>query len=429
MPMQTDKNNVFHKHMVQNIVEALSLIFLQSAKADRVVDGFLKSQRKWGSRDRKFFAESVYEIVRTARWLAQGVGINNSPLTWNLSDLWRLWGARVLSQGIALPAWSEVEGLHWVTPEDSVSRAVKYSLSDELDEIGLAECGSSWESLLAALNRPAEVYLRTNLITTNPTNLKAKLSDEGFLTELVDPEKPALRLLVRKNLAATNSFKEGLFEIQDLASQEVSVRVNPLPGETIVDACAGGGGKSLHLASLMKNQGRLISMDVSKAKLLALQTRARRNKINIIETVLLEGGSAGGPDSSAKSNPEKALEKFYERADRVLLDVPCSGSGVLRRNPDAKWKINREKLLEVKKLQKKILREYSRMVKPGGLLVYSTCSVFPSENQDQIRSFVADSNEKSIGPNHLAWEIVSEETCDPRLKSWDGFYIAVIKRN
>lgn len=406
--------------MAQSVVDALALIFIQSAKTDRVIERFLKSQRKWGSRDRKFFAESIFEIVRTARWLAHGAGIDKTPQAWTTQDFWSLWGARVLSQGIALPQWPELQNLRWTAPAESVVRAIKHSLSDELDEIGFSECGSDWESLITSLNHPAEVYLRTNLIATRPSDLQRKLLAEGVATEVVDPEKPALRLLVRKNLTSTSCFKDGLFEIQDLASQEVAPQVNPQAGETIIDACAGGGGKSLHMATLMGHRGRLIAMDISDRKLLALRERARRNKINIIETCRLEPLG-----EETKTSP---VEGLYEQADRVLLDVPCSGSGVLRRNPDAKWRINRKILHEVQQTQARLLTEYSKMVKPGGLLVYSTCSIFPSENQNQIRQFLEKPTLSKDKSRQTSWELISEQSCDPRLKDWDGFYVAVMRR-
>src|SRR6185369_699383 len=154
--------------------------------------------------------------------------------------------------------------------------------------------------------------------------------------------------------------QEGLFEIQDGASQQVAPMLDPKPGERVIDACAGGGGKTLHLAALMKNKGRIISMDVSEVKLKALRERCSRNGVDIAEVKVIESS--------------KTIKRLEKNADRVLLDVPCSGLGVLRRNPDKKWKLKPEDFIELRKLQAEILESYSEMTKVGGRLVYATCS-------------------------------------------------------
>ncbi len=168
----------------------------------------------------------------------------------------------------------------------------------------------------------------------------------------------------------------------------------------MIDACAGAGGKSLHLAALMNNKGRIISMDVEAWKLDELKKRAKRSGAFNIETRFIENKSI--------------LTAFEAKADKLLLDVPCSGSGVLKRNPDAKWKLNPESLERTKTLQKQILHDYSALLKPGGELVYSTCSIFPSENQNQVSSFIQE---------HPEFELQEEKTLWPS-EGYDGFYMA-----
>src|SRR5690606_1082491 len=200
-------------------------------------------------------------------------------------------------------------------------------------------------------------------------------------------------------------FKEGWFEVQDAGSQLISEFLDPKPGEFVVDACAGAGGKSLHIAALMKNKGRIISMDVESWKLDELKKRARRAGVSTIETKIIQ-------DSATV----KALQK---KADKLLLDVPCSGTGVIKRNPDSKWKLSPASIESTKAVQKDIFRKYSEMLKPGGIMVYSTCSIFPSENNLQTSAFLSD---------HPGYSLIKEKTILPH-EGFDGFYMALLKRN
>ena len=180
----------------------------------------------------------------------------------------------------------------------------------------------------------------------------------------------------------------------------------PKPGERIVDACAGAGGKSLHLAALMKNKGRVISMDIHETKLAELRKRAVRAGADIIETRWIDSN--------------KVIKRLNNSIDRVLLDVPCTGLGVLRRNPDAKWKLKPENLLELLKTQHFILENYSKMLKTGGTLVYSTCSILPDENENQVKTFLRE---------NPSWNLESEQLLLPDVSDYDGFYIAKLKLN
>src|SRR5690606_31146175 len=178
----------------------------------------------------------------------------------------------------------------------------------------------------------------------------------------------ALILDERTNVFRNPAFKEGMFEVQDASSQLVAQALAVEPGMRVIDACAGAGGKSLHIASLMQNKGKVLSMDIEEWKLQQTKLRARRDGVSIIERKVIEGS--------------KTIKRMKETADRLLLDVPCSGLGVLRRNPDTKWKLTEESIEKVRKTQQEILQSYPSMVKPGGQMVYATCSILPSENQD-----------------------------------------------
>jgi 16S rRNA (cytosine967-C5)-methyltransferase len=174
----------------------------------------------------------------------------------------------------------------------------------------------------------------------------------------------------------------------------------------VIDACAGAGGKSLHLAALLKNKGRIVALDTVDWKLEELKKRAKRaGAADIIETRVIES--------------MKSIKRLYDSADRLLLDVPCSGLGVLKRNPDAKWKLSEEFIKEVRQTQSTILNEYSPMVKPGGLMVYSTCSILPSENEKQVETF--------LNSNQGKFELIEENHLLPS-EGFDGFYMALIRR-
>lgn len=394
-----------HDHLVEKIVKAWIEIFAEHQYADKAIEKRLRTQRKWGSRDRKFFAESVYDGVRW--WRKLWALLDKEPNT-NPEDLTQIWAILAYINGhIEDPSeWGvDLEELRkrqiWV--DEKAPRAVRESIPDWLDARGELELGEHWESTLEALNRKAPVDLRVNFIKTTREKLQQQLRLEGIETKTIEQVPSCLTLPERKNVFATEAFRQGMFEVQDRASQLVAALVAPLPGERVVDACAGAGGKSLHLADLMKNKGKVLSLDIHAWKLEELQVRAKRDGVAIIETRPI--------------TTTKVVKRLADSADRVLLDVPCSGLGVLRRNPDSKWKLSPEELDSLQKTQYEILQSYSRMVKPGGVLVYATCSCFPSENQKQVEKFM-----------NSAWALEEQVIIRPDQGRGDGFYAARLVR-
>ena len=196
-----------------------------------------------------------------------------------------------------------------------------------------------------------------------------------------------------------------MFEIQDAGSQLIAPFLNVEAGQKIIDACAGAGGKTLHLAAIMQNKGKILALDVEEWKLDNLRKRAKRAGVSNIEARLITG--------------EKTISQLRNSADRLLLDVPCTGIGVIKRNPDTKWKLSKEVIEKTKQLQYTILKNYSAMVKPGGFLVYATCSVLPSENEKQVERFIAEQGE--------IFEFIKDKTLLPS-EGYDGFYMALIKK-
>jgi 16S rRNA (cytosine967-C5)-methyltransferase len=252
------------------------------------------------------------------------------------------------------------------------------------------------------------VILRVNTLNTTKDKLQALLFDDGIETESIKGYASALKLKERANVFQTESFKKGYFEVQDASSQLVAEFLDVKPGMRVVDTCAGAGGKALHLASLMENKGQVIALDIYAHKLNELKRRAKRNGAWNIETRPIES--------------TKVVKKLYDKADRVLIDAPCSGLGVLRRNPDAKWKLQPEFIENIKATQQEILQQYSRIVKDGGKLVYATCSILPSENREQVDKFLTS----DLGKDFI---LVKDKSILSHLSGYDGFYMALLEKN
>lgn len=390
--------------LLQAAQGALEKIFAEGRPADRAVEGVLKTHRKFGGRDRRFVAETVYECVRWSRRLAAIA---------RLAEVRREgWRDELLVYG-ALEGWEDFADLtadetaRVRAAGDEVARtaprAVRESIPDDVDALAAAELGDAWDAELEALNAPAPVDLRVNRNRATLKELRARLNDEGVETDPVDGFPDALTLRQRKNVFITPSFREGLFEVQDRSSQRVAPFMKLEGAARIIDACAGAGGKTLHIASLMGNRGKIVAMDVTEWKLKELEERVRRGRFSNIETRLIDS--------------TKVVKRQEESADRVLLDVPCSGLGVLRRNPGSKLRLDRAEIERLWGLQAEILGSYSRMVKPGGFLIYATCSILPSENRGQVDRFLAS----EAG---AAFTFEEDWSALPSRGNGDGFYVA-----
>ena len=399
-----------HRNLVYAVIDSIRDIFNEGVYADKAVEKALKRDKRWGSRDRKFVAETIYEIVRWKRLYAEIAEVKEP---FDRNNLWRLFSVWCVLKGIALPDWNQIEP----TPSrrikgkfDELSKIRKFreSIPDWIDEVAVSELGEElWTKELAALNKQAEVILRTNTLNTTKEELQKKLQDESIFTEFIPNHSDALRLVERANVFRTEVFKKGYFEVQDASSQLVAEYLDVAPGMKVIDTCAGAGGKTLHLASFMKNKGQIIAMDIYESKLKKLKIRARRNKVHNIDTRVIDS--------------TKPIKKLYNKADRVLIDAPCSGIGVLRRNPDSKWKLQPEFLDNIKKVQQDILQKYSKMVKSGGKLVYATCSVLPSENQNQITEFLVSESGKDF-------KLIKDNKVFAHTSGFDGFYMALLEK-
>jgi 16S rRNA (cytosine967-C5)-methyltransferase len=399
-----------HRNLVFATIDALSDIFNEGKYADKVIANALKRDKRWGSRDRSFIAETTYDIVRWKRLYAEIAEVKEPFSRENLFRLFAVWATL---RGIELPDWKQIED----TPTrrikgkfDSLSqiRKFKESIPDWLDELGVRELGEeTWTKEINALNNTAPVVVRTNSLKTSKENLKEKFLKENIETHSLKDYPEALELNERANVFRTKAFQDGFFEVQDASSQQVAHFLEVEPGMRVVDTCAGAGGKSLHLAALMENKGQIIALDIYGNKLKELKRRAKRAGAHNIET--------------REIDTTKVIKKLYNSADRVLIDAPCSGLGVLSRNPDAKWKLQPEFIDRIKATQSEILVSYSKIVKSGGKMVYATCSVLPSENQEQVEKFLAREEGKNF-------RLVKDQKLLSSETGYDGFYMALLEK-
>jgi len=388
-----------HRPLAEACVQLLEEIFAGNAMSDRVVGRALGVHPKWGSRDRSFVADTVYEVVRWHRrlaWLAGG------------DDPWSLAGIQWSLRGFPRPDWAS-----WpdISPElrdqrlqslAMAPRAVRESVSDKLDDLGENQLGAQWDTELSAMNRQAEIFLRVNPLRASLAAVTEELAEQGIVISPVEGAPLALRTVSARGIPAKLRLS-GRFEIQDAGSQQVAPFLQVEPGHMVVDACAGAGGKTLHLAALMAGCGELHALDVHPEKLETLNSRAAR---------------AGARVQTAVVSPA-ILAKLESRADRVLVDAPCSGTGTLRRQPDLKYRVTSDTLARIRVLQRELLTQFARLVRPGGKLLYATCSVMPCENEDQAKWFSSQ---------HSDFVFEEERRISPAATGWDGFYMARWRR-
>ncbi len=399
-----------HRNLCFAVIDGIIQVFNEDAYADKVIQQLLKRDKRWGSRDRSFVAETTYDIVRWQRLYAK---IADVKQPFSRDDVWRLFAVWATLKGIKLPDWKYFEG----TPtrkikgrfdELSSNRVYKESRPDWIDEVCVKELGEDvWSKEMTALNRQAEVVLRVNTLKTTKAELQKRLQSEGIETEEIANYPDAIKLQERANVFKTDVFKDGWFEVQDASSQLVAAYLDVKPGMKVVDTCAGAGGKTLHLSALMQNKGQIVAMDIYESKLKKLKIRARRDGAHNIDLKVIDS--------------TKPIKKLHNKADRVLIDAPCSGLGVLRRNPDSKWKLQPEFLDRIRETQQDVLKQYSKMLKVGGKMVYATCSVLPSENQEQVKAFLNSSEGEHF-------KLIKDNKILSHKSGYDGFYMALLER-
>lgn len=397
---------LIHRNLLIGIHDALQETFFENNKyADKVIERLLKANKKWGSQDRAVVSEIFYNIIRWKKRLEYYMGEGVKP-----NNVYKLIIAYLLWSETHYKKFEEFEGIKVADIIKKLkkgtlpTKAIEYSIPEWLAETLEKELGNHWEKEMKALNEQAATVLRTNTLKTTPKELVADLKDEGVECFTIKGYPDAVQLQEKKNVFLTSAFKDGLFEVQDAGSQKIGEFLEVEEGLRVVDACAGAGGKTLHLAAQMNNKGQIIALDIHAWKLAELKRRGKRAGAHNIETRLI--------------SDNKVIKRLHDKADRLLLDVPCSGLGVLKRNPDSKWKIDEDFIQRIRKEQETILREYSKILKKGGKMVYATCSILPSENEHQVAKFLNE---------HPNFKLIKEHHQLPS-DGYDGFYMAKLER-
>jgi len=387
------------------IVRAVRAVMFDGKNSSAAISEVLRSQVRWSGRKRGDLSSTVYDLVRW--WRLLWSALDRDPSSED-RDLWHLLGAYIVYKGGDPPNMNEFKGFRPSRVSAGINkiskiRPVRESIPDWLDRRGGEEIGPRWNSVISSLNTPPPLAVRVNTLKTDPSVLRSRLRLGGHPTDLVEGVPDALIFNRGCNVFRLSEFQEGLYEMQDPSSQLVAPFMQVGPGMRVIDACAGEGGKTLHLSALMENRGQIIAMDDAHWKLKELERRASRAGAQNIRTIPIKGS--------------KSFKRIT--GDRVLLDVPCSGTGALRRNPEIKWRLTPESLDRLRALQIEIIDRYSKMVKQGGYLIYATCSVLPSEGELQVRSFLDRNDEFELAEERRIW---------PDTDGFDGFYMVRICR-
>ncbi|MGD9887673.1 MAG: RsmB/NOP family class I SAM-dependent RNA methyltransferase [Halothiobacillaceae bacterium] len=406
-------------------VEILSEIAQGTVPADQVLYHHFRKLPQMGARDRGIVAESVYGVLRQRRSLAWRMGVGEKQ--WNMLVVGFLLDQDWADKTFVLK-WLGNQGAAQALDDlarnsDDAPLAVRANLPDVLAE-RLLNVYSEDEllALCAAMNQPAPVDIRVNTLKAKREDILHMLDELGLPTEITPFAPHGLRRHDRRPLFSLPAFKEGLFEVQDEASQLVGHLVAPKPGERVLDLCAGAGGKTLQLGALMQSKGSLMATDISAHRLEKLTPRMRRAGLSNVRPVAISGMT----DAHLKRN--KGM------FDRVLIDAPCSGTGTWRRNPDLKWRVL--ELEELNATQAALLDGAVRLLKPAGQIVYATCSILPEENERIVEQFLANHADfkllsaaeilaaQGIHPPHVG-EMLK---LDPAQHGTDGFFAAVLQR-
>jgi 16S rRNA (cytosine967-C5)-methyltransferase len=415
---------------LQATIEILQEIAAVPRPADAIVSAYFRSRRFIGSHDRADISTRLYAVLRhQARidWWIEKEQVPPTPrlrlLAWlALNDKLNLKKIGEICSGgkFAPPVLEEAER---VVLRKLEGRTVEHP---EMPEEIVAECpkdcvaalkekfGKNFLREMRAMQEPATLDLRINPLKTSREAILEALKELGLQAELCRFSPWGVRVFERPSLSALPMLKNGLVEIQDEGSQLVALVVDAKPGERVVDFCAGAGGKTLAIAAMMENKGRIVACDIREGRLKRSTERFRRAGLHNIEVKTLS------------SERDPWVKKHKGSFDRVLTDAPCSGTGTWRRNPDARWRELGPGLEALLKTQAEILDSASRLVKTGGLLIYATCSLLPDENEMQIEKFLAAHPEFKLKPCGLKGaEYLS---LSPAQHGTDGFFAAAMEK-
>ena len=414
--------------IVDMLAQALARVLQFEGPADAAMSRFLREHAKLGSRDRSLIAEAIFHALRryaTLGWVMQPAGPARAPRLAALITLARQHGFDALDEralrgdapavrhALAIklghaPASVRAELPNWLY------RAIEQQYPDA-------------QPLVTALTEAAPLDLRVNLIKATRDPVLEELAGHGVGAAATRYSPEGIRLDRKPALTQWPAYREGRIEVQDEGSQLVARLVQPRRGEMVIDFCAGAGGKTLALGALMRSSGRLYAFDINARRLEGLGPRLKRSGLSNVHPVVI------------RSESDMRVKRLQGKCDRVLVDAPCSGSGTLRRNPDLKWRFDESELVRVNGVQRSVLAAAARLLRPGGRLVYATCSLLTLENQQVIESFLAEHPDyrlQAAGEILASQSIMVEHAARfapyfvmlPHLHATDGFFAAVLER-
>ncbi len=405
--------------------EALGLVLRFDRPADNVLHDFFGARHALGAHDRAFVAESVYGVLRRKRtvdrlapggtprqlllaWLVRPAGISVREISALLDTIEREWIVQVRAAPLGAP-----------------DIAMRAELPDWVADRLAAMLGE--EGLLAAargLNQPAPLDLRVNTLVAQREEVLRELTASGISADPTPHSPVGIRIQGRPQINRHALFTRGAVEVQDEGSQLLGYLVAPRRNDLVVDFCAGAGGKSLLLGALMRSRGRIHAFDTSAARLARLKPRLKRSGLSNLHPHLIAGET------------DLRVKRLFGKADRVLVDAPCSGLGTLRRNPDLKWRQLPPSITEMSRKQAAILRAAASLLRPGGRLTYATCSLLPEENEEVVAAFLRERSEfkalhcgELLGQQGIAVATGDYLRLWPHLHGTDGFFAAVIEKS
>ncbi len=437
--------------LIGHTVEVYDLILHSEHPADSTIDTFFRTHKYLGSHDRRFVAETAYGMLRHKKrieWLCETSGKKFLGSSDNPAVLLQCLVYRVTVANDAVPilvddlevepdekgslsllltaAKEQNDGFDKRTEIRSGSvtnAALRYSFPEWMIDAWHQQFGDEETiQLCEALNISAPLTLRVNTIKATVEECQEALAKENIETERTKFSSVGLIVRRRLNIFQLDIFRKGFFEVQDEGSQILSMLVDPKQTSKVVDACAGGGGKALALAALMKNRGAIFALDTNSYRLEGLRKRIRRSGVDTIRVCKVEEGQL--PDG------------LNGAADNVLVDAPCSGLGTIRRNPGMKWTVTPATVAELSVKQSTILDHYARCVKLNGRLVYSTCTMMPQENEAVVEKFLAEHSQfELLEPSAILRRYQLESLTNekyfrlkPHIHGTDGFFAAVMRR-
>ncbi|MDR1934408.1 MAG: RsmB/NOP family class I SAM-dependent RNA methyltransferase [Candidatus Accumulibacter sp.] len=409
------------KHAEQLLAELLDSPF----PADSVVSRYFRQHRELGHQERAFLAETVYAVLRRRRSLS--ARCFDEPTARRLA-LAALACAQGLNRRELEPVIGEAEG-KWLARAkavrlDPLPAAVRLDLPDWLYAALIRQhAADELESLANGLNQPAPLDLRVNTLKLGRDAALDALRASGVDAEACPLSPLGVRLAGKPSLARHPLFLDGGIEVQDEGSQLLGFLLQPKRGEMVADFCAGAGGKTLLLGAMMRSQGRLYAFDVAAKRLARLKPRLARSGLSNVHPARID------------SENDLKIKRLAGKLDRVLVDVPCSGLGTLRRNPDLKWRQTPESVAELCVKQASILRAAAALLKPGGRLVYATCSLLDGENDGVVDGFLAGHPDFAplsagdiLGRQGIAVDTGERLRLMPHRHGTDGFFAAVMER-